>query len=340
MAGGAASRVLFVFLLLALAQAIKPLHPHIVFVLADDYGYADISYHARRYPNTSNTSAVPKNIIETPHLDALAASGVKLENYYIQPVCSPTRAALMTGRYAPRTGVHVPFIDSSPNVLPNDEVLLPQLLRKAGYATHAVGKWHLGFKTWSHTPTERGFDSWFGYYGGSTDYFRIESLCWPGRFVHQDGCFSSTNNGEPVTGCDLHRHTTTSREDICNSTEYSTMLFTKEAEAIIAEHGSKKDEQPLFLYLAHQAVHVGNKPTPQHTDYWLDQAPARYIEPYAWVTDSKRRNLSAMVSVLDESVGNLTAALKQAKMWDNTLFVFSTVSSRQTTAVPPTAHAR
>ena len=213
--------------LLSLAQAaVKPLRPHIIFVLADDYGYADVSYHARRYPNTSNSTAVPKNIIETPHLDALAASGVKLENYYIQPVCSPTRAALMTGRYSSRTGVHWPFVDSSPNVLSNDEVLLPQLLRKAGYATHAVGKWHLGFKTWSHTPTKRGFDSWFGYYGGSTDYFRIESLCWPGKF--KDGCFSSTNNGEPVTGCDLHRHTNTSREDICNNTEYSTMLFTQE----------------------------------------------------------------------------------------------------------------
>jgi arylsulfatase A-like enzyme len=73
-------------------------------------------------------------------MDTLAASGVKLENYYVQAVCSPTRAAIMTGRYATHTGIHVPLVDSAPGVLPNDEVLLPALLKKAGYATHMVGK--------------------------------------------------------------------------------------------------------------------------------------------------------------------------------------------------------
>ena len=182
----------------------QPRRPHIVFVLADDYGFADVSYHARKYPNASNCSATPKNVIETPNLDRLAASGVKLESYYVQPVCSPTRAAILTGRYATHTGIHVPLVDSAPGVLPNEEVLLPALLKNAGYKTAMVGKWHLGFKTWSHTPTERGFDSWFGYYGGSTDYYKIESLCWAGPFT--DGCFESTNDGEAVTGCDLHRH--------------------------------------------------------------------------------------------------------------------------------------
>ena len=102
------------------------------FVLADDYGFNDISYHARKGNDT--------NIIETPNLDALAASGVKLENYYVQAVCSPTRAAILTGRYGTHTGIHVPLVDSSVSVLPNDEVLLPQLLRDAGYSTHMVGK--------------------------------------------------------------------------------------------------------------------------------------------------------------------------------------------------------
>ena len=74
-------------------------------------------------------------------MDALAATGVKLENYYVQAVCSPTRAAIMTGRYATHTGIHVPLVDTAPGVLPNDEVLLPALLRDAGYATHMVGNW-------------------------------------------------------------------------------------------------------------------------------------------------------------------------------------------------------
>jgi len=100
------------------------------------------------------------------------------------------------------------------------------------------------------------------------------------------------------------------------------MLFTKEAESIVRAH--PKDGTPLFLYLAHQAVHVGNQMDAQHPEYWPDQAPARYIDQYAWVNDSARRNLSAMVTVLDESVGNLTQTLKDSGMWDNTLLVFST----------------
>lgn len=297
--------------------------PHIVFVLADDYGFADISYHARRYGNSSN-------IIETPHMDELAATGVKLENYYVQPVCSPTRAAIMTGRYATHTGIHVPLVDSAPGVLPNDEVLLPQLLQQAGYATHMVGKWHLGFRTWGHTPLERGFDSFFGYYAGSTDYYSIHSLCWAGPFP--DGCFQNENGGEPVTACDLHR----GREAICNNTQYSTMLFTSEAEAIITAHAARKEDKPLFLYLAHQAVHIGNYPTARHPEYAVDQAPLPYIEPYAWVADEGRRNLSGMVAVLDESVGNVTAALKAAGMWEDTLFIFSTDNGGPTgTTVPP-----
>ena len=99
------------------STAVDP--PHIVFVLADDYGFNDVSYHARKNGNDTN-------VIHTPALDALAAQGVKLENYYVQPVCSPTRAALLTGRYGSHTGINVPLVDSAPGGLPLDEVLLPQ----------------------------------------------------------------------------------------------------------------------------------------------------------------------------------------------------------------------
>lgn len=107
--------------------------PHIVFVLADDYGYNDISYNARKHGNNTN-------VINTPHLDALAEAGVTLTNYYVQPVCSPTRAALMTGRYGLHTGIHTALVDSAPGGLPLNEVTLPQLLRRAGYVNHMVGK--------------------------------------------------------------------------------------------------------------------------------------------------------------------------------------------------------
>lgn len=211
--------------------------PHIIFVLADDYGFNDVSYHALKNGNDTN-------IILTPTLDALAAQGVKLENYYVQPVCSPTRAALLTGRYGSHTGINVPLVDSAPGGLPLDEVLLSQLLRGAGYRTAMVGKWHLGFETWGHTPQERGFDSFFGFYAGSTDYYTLQSECWPAQW--EDGCFSAENGGEPAAGFDLRR----GRDVINDSTTYSTELFTAEAERLIAAHSTVGP--PLFLYLAHQ----------------------------------------------------------------------------------------
>ena len=149
-------------------------------------------------------------------------------------------------------------------------------------------------------------------------YWKIQSLCWAGPF--EDGCFQNENGGEPVTACDLHRN----REPVCNNTQYSTMLFTSEAEAVIAAHAAREDDKPMFLYLAHQAVHIGNYPTNRHPEYWMDQAPLPYIERYAWVQDAGRRNLSAMVTVLDESVGNVSLALKKHSMWDDTLLILST----------------
>ena len=298
----------------AVSSALGP--PHIVFVLADDYGFNDVSYHARKNGNGTN-------VIHTPALDALAAQGVKLENYYVQPVCSPTRAALLTGRYGSHTGIHVPLVDSAPGGLPLDEILLPQLLRAAGYRTAMVGKWHLGFVTWGHTPQERGFDSYFGFYAGSTDYYSLQSECWPAQW--RDGCFEAENGGEPVAGFDLRR----GREVLTNSSTYSTELFTAEAERVIASH--PKQGPPLFLYLAHQAVHVGNAPVASHPTWALQQVPARYAAPYAFVADEQRRLLSGMVAALDESVSNLTGALHAAGMWERTLLVFSTDNGGPTT---------
>jgi len=286
--------------------------PHIVFVLADDYGFGDIGYHSEMYGNESN-------VVSTPVLDKLAKEGVRLENYYVQAVCSPTRAALMTGRYSIHQGVHIPFVDSSPNALALDEVLLPQKLKEAGYATYMVGKWHLGFNSWAHTPQERGFDYYYGFYAGSQDYWNHESLCWAGAFAN--GCFEDTNAGQPVTGLDLRR----GREVVRNETNhYSSDLFVTEAVRQLHRHAAEQPETPLFLYLPLQSVHVGNTVTRSHPEYALDQAPEVFIDQYGWVEDVQRRNLSAMVSAMDEAVGNLTTALEEAGLWEDTLFIFST----------------
>eukprot|EP00051_Salpingoeca_urceolata_P027772 m.483220 g.483220 ORF g.483220 m.483220 type:complete len:516 (-) comp22829_c0_seq1:60-1607(-) len=299
-------------LAVALATQGRPTKPHIVFFLADDYGFADISYHTEMYGNASN-------VVKTPALDALAASGVKLENYYVQPVCSPTRATLLTGRYVTHHGIRAPFGASSPSVLHLNETTMAQKMQEAGYATHAVGKWHLGFRSPAYLPQNRGFDSFFGYYSGSQDYYNHYSLCWPAGVPN--GCFeNTTKHGDAVTGLDLHRND----DVVFNKEEYSTILYSNEAEAVIHRHMASEPHKPLFLYLPHQAVHVGNTPEKDHPEYALDQAPQEYIDEYSWVQNEQRRNLSAMITVMDDAAANVTKALKTVGIWQDTIFIFST----------------
>ncbi|XP_077868272.1 arylsulfatase B-like [Saccoglossus kowalevskii] len=125
------------------------LRPHILFILADDLGWHDVGYHDSE--------------IQTPNIDMLAAEGVKLENYYVTPLCTPSRAVLMTGRYLIHSGMqHGVLVAQNPRCLPTDEILLPQMLKDSGYSTHMVGKWHLGFCKFQCTPNHRGFDTFFG----------------------------------------------------------------------------------------------------------------------------------------------------------------------------------
>jgi arylsulfatase A-like enzyme len=192
-------------------QAPAP-RPNIVFVLADDLGWSDVGYHGKQ--------------IRTPNIDRLAAGGAKLEQFYVQPVCSPTRAALMTGRYPMRLGLQVgvirPYADYG---LPLEERTLPQALRNAGYYTAICGKWHLGLHRPEYLPTARGFDHQYGHYCGAIDYFTH----------HRDG------------GLDWHRNDKALEEQ-----GYSTNLIADEAVRIIRSHDGGK---PLFLYVPFNAVH-------------------------------------------------------------------------------------
>ena len=123
--------------------------PHIVYILADDLGWKDVGFHG--------------SDIKTPNIDKLAASGVRLEQFYAQPMCTPTRACLMTGRYPFRYGLQTAVIPSRhPYGLPTDEWLLPQALKEAGYQTAIIGKWHLGHADRKYWPRQRGFDYQYG----------------------------------------------------------------------------------------------------------------------------------------------------------------------------------
>jgi arylsulfatase A-like enzyme len=187
--------------------------PNIVFLLADDLGSADVGFNGSKD-------------IRTPNLDRLAASGARLAQFYVQPVCSPTRAALMTGRYPMRHGLQVGVVRPWAQYgLPLQERLLPQALRDAGYTTAIVGKWHLGHFSPEYLPTRRGFDHQYGHYNGALDYNKHE----------RDG------------GFDWHRDDQVNRDE-----GYSTHLLAREAVRLIRAQPAAK---PLFLYVPFNAVH-------------------------------------------------------------------------------------
>jgi arylsulfatase A-like enzyme len=197
--------------------------PHILVILADDLGWRDVGYHDSE--------------IRTPTIDKLAASGARLEQFYVQPLCTPTRASLMTGRYPIRYGLQIGVIRPwSRYGLPLEERTLAGALKDAGYRTAIAGKWHLGCHEKPYRPLQRGFDSQYGMYGGAIDYFTHD----------RDG------------GLDWHRNEKALRED-----GYSTNLIGREAVRIIEEHDPK---QPLFLYLAFNSPHAPLQAPPEYLE--------------------------------------------------------------------------
>lgn len=202
--------------LLAVVQELRAAEakpPHICFFLVDDLGSHDVGF-------TGGTQ------IATPNIDAIAKEGAILEQFYVMPVCTPTRAAFLTGRYPIRYGLQTGVINpNEPFGLSVEEKTLAQALKEAGYATAAVGKWHLGFNDPKWLPTRRGFDTHYGHYNGAIDYFTHE----------RDG------------GFDWHRDEATSRDE-----GYSTTLLADEAVRIVENADASK---PLFLYVPFNGVH-------------------------------------------------------------------------------------
>ncbi|KAL4103622.1 hypothetical protein QTP88_018981 [Uroleucon formosanum] len=247
-------------------------------------GWNDLSFHG-------------SDEIPTPNIDALAFNGIVLNNLYTQPVCTPSRVALMTGKYPIKLGMQgPPTYGAEPNGLPLSEKLLPEYLRELGYTTRAIGKWHLGFYKQAYTPTRRGFDSHFGYYTGFVSYY---------DYILQD---VYQNFGE-FQGFDLRRNDTIAWDVVG---KYATDVFTDEAVRLIKEQPANK---PLFMYLAHVAVHTGNR------GKYLE-APQSEINKFNHILDPNRRIYAAMVSKLDESVGRVVEALSEKKMLQNTIIVF------------------
>jgi arylsulfatase A len=261
--------------------------PNIVFILVDDLGFGDLG-------------CMGATDIRTPHIDRLAAEGVKFTDFYANaPVCTPTRCGFITGRWQQRFGFEWAMGFSADSLrrkgdewvkepdihglgLPASVPTLPKLLKSAGYATGAFGKWHLGYKD-EYNPLHHGFDEYFGELLGHCDYYAHE---------YYDGTYALRDGLQPV-----------------KAEGYLTDLINQRAVAFVKKHA----REPFFLYVPHLAVHCPFQP------------PGR---PKPSVTkanmyDGDRHTYAAMVEKVDEGVGMLLAELERQGIADNTLFVLS-----------------
>jgi arylsulfatase A-like enzyme len=247
--------------------------PNILIILSDDLGYADVGFHGSKE-------------VKTPHLDALAKSGVRCTSGYVtHPFCSPTRAALLTGRYQQRFGhEYNPVYDplDLTEGLPLNERLLPQFMKEAGYLTGWIGKWHLGSSP-AHTPWRRGFDETFGFIGGGHQFIN-----WTPN--ERQYTLPITRDGRPV---EVNDHLTTA--------------FGYEASAFVRRHS---DGASWLLYLAFNAPHGPQQPT------------AEREKRFASIEAAQRRKYVAQISLLDDAVGTVIRALAESGQAERTLVFF------------------
>lgn len=262
----------------AVAQSASP-RPHIVYIVADDLGWKDVGYHG--------------SDIRTPNIDKLAQDGARLEQFYVQPMCTPTRAALMTGRYPCRYGLQTLVIPTpSKYGLPTDERLLPQALKEAGYKTVMVGKWHLGHAERKFWPRQRGFDYHYGSMVGEVDYF-----------THSSGNVRDWyRNDRPIS-----------------EKGYGTQLWGTDAVAQINAHDPRT---PLFLYLAFTAPHSPYQAPKEYLDKYKDiEEPTRRtyaamitcmddeIGKVVAALDKKKMRENTLIVFMSDNGGNQTALL-------------------------------
>lgn len=264
--------------------------PHIVFMLVDDWGWADVGYH-----RTNKT----KEIV-TPNIDSLVKEGLQLNHHYVYNYCSPSRAAFLSGRLP----IHVNDADTSQSCynpkdpvsgytgIPRNMTVISARMKEAGYATHQVGKWDAGMATPDHTPKGRGFDSSLGYFHHANDYFNETSgSCDKTPIVDlwDTDKPASTLNG---TGTD----------------HYEEALFRDRLLKIVSNHDPST---PLFLYFAPHIVHMPY------------EVPQEYLDKFDFIDNRLRQVYHAMVNYLDDVVGELVDALKTKGLWDNLLFITS-----------------
>jgi len=260
--------------------------PYVIHVVIDDLGYDDVNFH--------NHQTI------TPTLDNLLATGVELPDFYVYKMCAPSRASTLSGRYP----FHVGYYNNNGGDfegVPLDFQLLPALLKKQNFSTHALGKWHIGWMFRNYTATYRGFDTFFGTSGNTGHYW-----------YHFDESNCNLPPDSPITtdfvdvkgkGIIMPANQTG-----INGT-YDSTLLTNRAMKIIQNHNPS---QPLYIYLAYHNVHV-----PLH-------APLGTVERFPYTPSDARKVTNAMLAEVDYGLGNISITLKTAGMWDNSIFIIHT----------------
>lgn len=256
------------------ATASSAKRPNIVVIVADDLGFGDLS-------------SFGASDLRTPHIDRIAEQGMRFNHFYANcPVCSPTRAALFTGRYPDLVGVPGVIRTAANNswgYLSPQAVLLPQVLKEAGYATALMGKWHLGLEE-PNLPNRRGFDLFHGFLGDMMEDYYTH------RRVGQN--YMRLN------------------DQVIDPRGHATDLFTDWACEYIAQQAGKG---PFFLYLAYNAPHDPIQPPQEYLDRVKQRSPQ---------TPDRRARLVALIEHLDAGVGKVMEALAKAGTADDTLVFF------------------
>ncbi|CAJ1417747.1 unnamed protein product, partial [Effrenium voratum] len=279
--------------------------PHILHILADDLGWAEVGFHR----------AEGDREVQTPNIDALARSGIELDRFYTFQFCSPARSAIQTGR----NPIHVNVQNVNPECVNGNDVEggfqgipvnmsgMASLLRRAGYRTHIVGKWDVGMATLEHHPRARGYETWLGYWHHSNDYWQHTAGKCGLKSMRDLWRFNATFDGPAL---DLQNGPACSQKNQAPNGQrcvFEESELLAAAKAVVRAHDVA---EPLFLFWSMHLVHMPL------------QVPKAYEDRFAFIKDRHRRMMRAMVSFMDEEIGEMVKLLKERGMWEDTLVVF------------------
>eukprot|EP01084_Bolivina_argentea_P071225 129521_1 len=272
------------FWLILCLQVVIGSKPNIILMLTDDLGWNSV---------WNNNETI------TPTLDAMSKTGLTLQSFYTYKYCSPSRGSFLTGRYpfklcATRRNFMPPWDAEGINLA---YTMLPMKLAAGGYISYHIGKWHQGLMSDAYLPINRGFNVSLGFLGGGEGHFN--------QHASEGSC---TVNGYSFPAVDFWNNTVPAYG---HNGSYDAYIYSSMAVNIIKSHSQKLSQEPMFLYYA---LHNTHSPI---------EAPSKYVNMYHF-NQSLRNTYDAMISVVDETVLNVTTALKEYGLWNNTLFIWTT----------------